>query len=268
MLQMKPEVLKEYQSRKLKIPTKQIFNKGLAGPGYSIKLASNSDLCEKIAPLNPFSGSFSEKDNFIEEFGLGCKFFYRAEKYSTGSSTPELTEIGVGYISEHKDGEKYLERMRPMVIVDKSGDSQPITAPDITIAQNTDGQTTMISAFFPDQIENLFSDPHIVIASSEYAPAIPVYIEENSVLGRKNGSVEAISISYLVEYLTSITKQVTFKASKLISNILKCKSIQIEPQSKKAEETAGTIFFDKDTAQLRYFDGTEWRTLVSQAIED
>ena len=264
---MKPQLLKEYQSRKLKIPTRQVFNKGIAGPGYSIKLASNSDLCEKITPLNKFAGTFSEKDDFFEEFGFDNKFFYRAEKYNTGSNTPELAEIGIGYISEHMDGEKYIERVKPLAILDREGTPQPITCPDITIAQNSDGQTTMISAFFPEQIENLFSDPHIIIASSPYAPAVPVYVEENTFIGRKKGDVESINISYLAEYITSLTKQLTFKASKLISNILKCKSLQLEPQSKKAEETAGVIYFDKDTSQLRYYDGKEWRVLVSQSIK-
>ena len=227
---------------------------------------------EKLKEIDPIvrescdNGLICEHNNtFKSVIGEDNDFYYLAQLVEDGRGVI-LSEVGIGRV---KDG--ILNRNIPIFTVDSKSAITYSNKPK-SFFHNSKGKYIVVTNYSPKNFEQLLFQRNSVIATSnEPLSPIVVKLESDTVLGRFGESeISAISIESISDkaksYITDYTKQLILKSSQINVRKVKTKQLLLEPHDKPDEKT-GTLYYNKTDDVLTFFNGKEWRVLVSQPAD-
>jgi len=238
-----------------------------------IQLVENGD--ENLRKANSWIRSISHGFNHIVDFDNQSVFFYKIEQFSSGQNSSRIVEVaekGVGLLKKIGDT-AYLERKKSIY---RSFDDADFTKQpsDTPIAFNPD-KILIITTYIPDSTMDFYVFEDVVMCSSDEFTPSPVYMEENSVLGKEEDNIKPLSGIALAnimgeEGLTSLlnstklpllTQSNRFELkgqdSVVISNSIMLKSTRSRPR----DPLPGQIIFNSRKKRFEGYDGKSWKTL-------
>jgi len=175
----------------------------------------------------------SKTNSFLSTYDLEHQFYYRIDIIVNSESV--ANEIGVGELAEH-DGNIILKRTQPLY-VHARGDERRIAYNARPLDLTSEENLLMVTSYTPTNIIKALPDPHMIIVSLADHHPHPLKIEENSVIGRLDDTIESIKISDLPNVAPSYD------------------DIADAPLVK------GSIVYDNEWDTLKYYNGTEWRSI-------
>lgn len=240
-----------------KIQKKQALNIG--HPEHnSLKIKIlDEDPFEKVKFIANQSITKDKTSTLYKEFGEDCRFHYRIEVFDGNERNPKLTcgEIGIGCLTKEGD-DIFLNRISPRAYQSEDGQTHAVTLPQPDISQHPE-QTMIISSVYPENIFECIFDSNSIIFSNEHYPLNPLTVEDNSLVGRKDGEVTNVSFSYLfdcfLKYLDNTKKKLSISVKQLVLS-----------NSEKPAAKEGSIAYDKSRKQIKYYDGSSWKFLSSE----
>lgn len=163
----------------------------------------------------------------LDNFQTDELFFYEITQYKTAKRSPtntDLVERGIGSIS--KNGRKfYLNRITPL-----SSQHGMITSH----LEFDDNKKLFIRTYVPEDYRELFSIKNTIIATEVEGCPSPVELQDNTLLGRLNGSIQSIDHQELWSLILANTKK----------------------------PTEGMIRYNKRDKCFEGYDGKKWRALM------
>jgi len=180
-----------------------------------------------------------------KELGLKCRFYYRLERFD--GNKPLCGEAGLGRLLDSPEG-IVLERTFPFTFADENGSTSNINVPQTVLCDNWNTSSKiLISSMFPERYQEVTIDPHVIVYTDVNSPFNPLYVKENSLIGRIKGSIRNISFTELFKKVTQLSlTQLVLTAPK------------------KPKEVEGSIVYDSKTKSLKFFDGEVWKRLVDE----
>lgn len=157
-------------------------------------------------------------------------FFYEIVQYKDGPRQPDNEleiERGTGCI-QTVDDKTYLNRITPLSSIDG-----PITRH----VEFTDSKYLFIQTYIPKDYRDLFSTPNTILATEVAGCPSPVELQDHTLLGRLNGTIQSIDQQELWSLLLQNTKK----------------------------PTQGMIRFNKKKKCFEGYDGKNWRPLLMGA---
>jgi len=208
--------------------------------------------------------------SFENIFGYNCNFFYNVEKIKDDKVI--CSEYGIASI-EKIDDKVFLNRNRPIYLNANNKITQCHNGPHHF--QCEDSEYLAAYSVVPSSYIELLANPNCVIGSSAPFCPSPIPIDSNSFLGRIDDNVQSIPfnqlfshpelISAILEVITTYSKQLSLKTSKLDAKRLCTDSIQLNSNDKILDKK-GTLGFDgKD---LKFYDGEVWRILEWRSCQE
>jgi len=228
---------------------------------------SNSDLELKgTEALRQYNSSLipPESDiSFKNLFGFDCNFFYKVDLITNNKVTK--SEYGIGHLISSGDS-VILKRELPMYLYSNDRVVPCHNGPHHFITEGNDYLT--IYSTTPSSYIELLANSNCVIASSEPFSPSPIPVENNSLLGRLDDNVQSIPFSSLfshpeliaaiLEVITTYSKQLSLRTSKLDAKKISTDSLQLNTNDKLMDKK-GTLGFDGKN--LKFYDGEVWRVL-------
>jgi hypothetical protein len=205
-------------------------------------------------------------DNLLSSvYDFDTKFFYVIEKVK--DNVQSIRERGIGYLYK-QDEDIYLKREQPICFnLNNDNNNYPcVNGPTDFIKDDEDTFILISSTVPPTYIENLYTSNCLITSSSPFYPQ-PIEIQPNSLVGRLQGDLQSLSlddedfVDSLIDCLSSFTKQLKLKTSKLDVKRLGTPLLQFTP-TKNPQAKKGCLYYDEDTDLLKYFDGSRWRELT------
>lgn len=192
----------------------------------NIKLSGIVDL--KGVPCRIQNVAEHITDNCIlGNFQEGELFFYELIEYKEAMRQPDNEleiERGIGCI-ESKDGELYLNRATPLSSIDG-----PITRH----VQFTDNKKLFLQTYIPKDYVELFSSPNTILATEVARCPSPVELQDHTLLGRLNGTIQSIDQQELWTLLLKNTNK----------------------------PVEGMVRYNKSDKCFEGYDGEKWRALM------
>ncbi len=241
---------------------------------------NNNDLELKgLKALSEFNKSISLSLNstididtsFQTIFGHDCSFFYNIEQIGNNNKVI-ISEYGIGHI-ESLDNKTILKRHLPIYLNSNNKITQCNNGP---YHFKCDSPEYLVAhSVLPSSYLELLANSNCVIASSEPFCPNPVAIDNFSFLGRLNNNVQSIPFSELfsnpeliaaiLQVITTYSKQLSLRTSKLDAKRLCTDSLQLNSNDKILDKK-GTLGFDgKD---LKFYDGEVWRILEWRSCQE
>jgi hypothetical protein len=153
-------------------------------------------------------------------------FFYEIVEYKDGPRQPDNeVEIERGIGSIKKSGKSFhLDRLTPLSSIDG-----PITRH----VQFTPDKKLFIQTYIPKDYRELFSTPNTVLATEVAGCPSPVELQDYTVLGRLNGTIQSIDQQELWSILLANTRK----------------------------PVEGMVRYNKRGKHFEGYDGKQWRAL-------
>lgn len=236
----------------------------LLGSEYVNRIDKDYDYAVKNGTIS------SEKNSFFSVYGLDCKFFYLAQQFKYNKVFKY--EVGIGYLEQH-DGKFVLKRSQPLYFSENDGVPNPVTgAPRPFLCQHD--EYVAVTTYIPRSYLELLTDDNCIITS--VAPHVPsiTYISPNSLVGRFSDNIESVPVSKIkdipifnqsiIDTLTSHTKQLLLKSSKLSVKNINIDYINFKPLDSKPAEKDGILYYNKNNKTLCFYADNEWRIITWQ----
>ncbi len=250
----------------LKTPQALAIEKATPLDDNKLLLQGNSSITGVIDNVHVTGTSI--ENTFLYVFGPDCKFFYSAGVFKNNKLS--FQEIGVGHLDF--DGvQSTLYRDRPAYF--QIADNPVQLASKFDTLSCSEEEYIIVTSYTPQSISEFLYDSNCIITSQNTHSPVSIKIEDNSLLlcdGDKLKSVEFKDIKLLPRFsdavkdlLCSYTKQLALKTSRLDVSKLKTKQLQLD-HNKKPDAKEGTLYYDKETKQIKYFDGNIWQTLQKE----
>ena len=196
-----------------------------------LKLLGTEELYNSIPSLK--TAKITSKENsFLSIYDLANSFYYRIDILVGQDSI--ANEIGVGELTEH-EGNIVLIRTQPLY-VQPPGDERCV-AYGCNSLDVSEYNNVMVTSYVPTNIIEALPDPHMVITSIGDHHPHPVKVEEDSILGRRDGDIESLKISEISAVAPTY------------------KNMHDAPKIK------GSIIYSEEWDCLKWYNGKEWRTL-------
>lgn len=257
-------------THRIKITTKSTMELGQSNnTNFDIELLGSSPL---YSVNNLFKQAVDSKQVALDDclfsnhYNADEKFLYIVQS-SDNSGNIALSEVGMGQLSTDL---KFLKRINPFYII-KGGKHIPSINGPIEFLEKSSNSHLIVRNYYPSNLAELFVQDYSIIASNdqEFLP-VPVQIEPHSLLGRDDKEIKSISLDSILdstrESIQSYTKQLILKSSQIDVRKVKTKQLLLEPHDKPDEKT-GTLYYNKTDDLLTFFNGKEWRVLVSQPAD-
>lgn len=192
----------------------------------------------------------------IEDLPEGHMFWYNIEQFGDEQMPERITkkaERGIGYIKKHKK-KKVLVRQQPIYTFE-DGQKRPIASSKHQLFDVD--RVLFVASRIPEFLsEVMMFDNSILCADEQFCPKV-IQLEENSLLGRKDGSIQPIAPTDIPELIGN-KFELTGNNSMIISNTLFLKSQKTRPRSAKA----GQIIYNSRKKCFEGYDGTKWRSFT------
>jgi hypothetical protein len=199
------------------------------------------------------------KNSFSSVFGENVKFFYKAILLKKDSILKY--EIGLAVLENG-----ILKRIRPLYHGINTDVSISYNGPQYFVAQND--ESLIVTSHFPSNHNELLCEDNSVITSIAPHISHPVHLPNHSFLGRLDDNVQSIPFSELfnhpeliaaiLEVITTYSKQLSLRTSKLDAKRLCTDSLQLNANSNPIDKKGSLSF---DGKNLKFFDGTVWKIL-------
>lgn len=182
---------------KLKTTNKIVLEQAIQHKNNKIELVGCSNLCkcdsviENIVKQNNICNS---KNTFVKVFGLDTKFYYKISHRKNFEYCS--CEIGLGHLEKIKD-KIYLKRISTILAIEGNETRNTYgSAHTFSCLCEKDGML-LISNYNPTDFLQLLPDKNCIISSINEFVATPIYVEENSIVGRLEDNVASIPITNL-----------------------------------------------------------------------
>ena len=190
-----------------------------------IQLLELAALKEVPCPYQHITAALSDRC-ILSNFQQGELFFYEITEYKDGPRQPDnqyLIERGIGAIK--KRGKSfYLTRFTPLSSID---------GPISRNIQFTPNKKLFIQTYIPEDYRELFSTPNTVLATEVAGCPSPVELQDYTVLGRLNGTIQSIDQQELWSILLANTRK----------------------------PVEGMVRYNKRGKHFEGYDGKQWRAL-------
>jgi hypothetical protein len=222
----------------------------------------NSYDLKLLGSPSPYSNDIN---SFFSIFGDNVKFFYRVAKLKNNSVCKY--EVGLGYLENN-----ILKRFKPLYHGLSSEPMPSTNGPQYFVAEQ--GETLIVTSHLPANLNELLCDSNSVVTSIAPHISHPLHIPNQSFLGRLDDNVQSIPFSELfshpeliaaiLQVITTYSKQLSLRTSKLDAKRLCTDSLQLNSNDKILDKK-GTLGFDgKD---LKFYDGEVWKILEWRSCE-
>jgi hypothetical protein len=206
----------------------------------------------------------------IDSFQEGELFFYELIEYKSNKKVPENhkeVERGIGSFSN--DDKYTLNRITILSSIDG-----PTSSP----SEFTINKKLFLQTYVPKDYRELFAIPNTIIASEVSGCPSPVELQNNTLLGRLNGTIQSIDKSELVAILgdDSASQLISSDENNLISpsskfsltgedSIITANSIKLNPVSRRPlKKVKGQMIYNDKLGAFEFWNGKQWRTIISQ----
>lgn len=206
-----------------------------------------------------------------ENFQPDELFFYEITEYISPVKKPNnIYQLERGIGSVERQGKKlYLKRIKPL-----SSDQDIITR----FLDFSPDKKLYINSYVPEDYRELFSLENTIIATEVAGCPSPVELQERTLLGRLNGSIQAIDQNEFYEmldgnffskialrdnsdiYSSSSKLSLVGKDSIITANYLRLTGVTRRPLKK----LKGQLIYNEKYGIFEYWTGKEWRTIVWQ----
>ena len=253
--------------KKLKTTTVTIAEKCCIGNDKELVLEGCESLGQEYQRSKGFDPCFTcDCNNFSSNFDVEDKFFYSLEHYRGQESL--YTEIGIATILN----DNIINRDTIYYGISKRKGLLPNPAAYFP-EDLQDGDYLEVTNYRNTNILDFFVDPYFVITSDSHSCPTPLYLDQDSVLGRYEGDIQSISISSLlstnfIDLLTSFTKSINLKAYKLYCKIINCSSIVLSKSKSRPKPPKGTIIWDDKDNLLKFYNGKVWNVIQTTPCMD
>lgn len=207
--------------------------------------------------------------SFKQVFGSGVAFFYTLEQIRNEQVI--RFERGIGSYYE-QDNKSFLKRELPIATGSNNQDIV-LCHGGCSTFECSDCDHIIAYSSYPQTYAECLSQKNSIITSiAPFVPS-PLVIEPDCLIGRLDGDLTSIPLcsqSFLeriIELICSFTKQIILKTSKLDVKKLSTNMLQLNPHGKSAPKKGCLIYHETDDC-LKYFDGSNWRTLMWQQDND
>lgn len=191
-----------------------------------ITLSEIATLKDVPCPIQYIASALSD-NCLLANFQPDELFFYELIEYKEAMRQPDNEleiERGIGCI-ENKDGELYLNRATPLSSIDG-----PITRH----VQFTDNKKLFLQTYIPKDYVELFSSPNTILATEVARCPSPVELQDHTLLGRLNGTIQSIDQQELWTLLLKNTNK----------------------------PVEGMVRYNKNDKCFEGYDGEKWRALM------
>lgn len=246
-----------------------------------IKIESEEIILTAIGDLHKNHDEYSpylDKSMQLQKaVGLNVNFYYQIECMTVDKHAVEVLEYekGVGHL-EKVDNKIILKREFSLEL--KTLGEPPSSFPRHFYNFNAVKERPTylrIRTSNPSKFEHLFPYENCVACSSSRLTANPVELQENTLLGRKDGIIQSIDKVELGEILEdqfikgleSYKDPVVLSTKSLALNKdseLRTPKIIAIATSRPRKPIEGTILFNSSSKKLELFDGTGWRSLATE----
>jgi hypothetical protein len=230
---------------------------------------------ENLEKSNSFYPSLPEVFSMLDHFPDDSLFFYKIEQFDHQTYPKReliLSEEGLGVF---KKGKKYPYMVRETPQLQYTKEDGHLHSIDGRLLSFDSDKHLIVTTRVPKSHEQLYAIEDCVICSSAPYTPNPVYLDENTVLGKVGGSIQDISGEKLAlvlgkEGLQSSFKQndlplisssskfeLSGKNSLIICNTIVLKSIRSRPTNAQP----GQLIYNSRKKCFEGFDGTKWRPL-------
>lgn len=212
-----------------------IVEKGIQ-ENKKIKLLGPESLTaeSKFAQLNVL-----ESKTIAQTHEVGAFIYYTLEEHSQSSII--RYEKGLGRL-EKVENNYYIDRLTALS-QGKFGES-PTNNQQIADFESDRDTFLVIGTSAPSNIYEALILPHSMVSSGGSGIQITP-IEQNSLVGRLDGDIEALNLNEVAELLGNVSLN----------------AIRLAPRNRPDSAETGTMYFDQDLNRLCYWDGTNWREI-------
>lgn len=253
--------------KKLKTTNVTIVEKCHIGKDKELVLEGCESLGQEYKKSRGFDPCFScDCNNFSSTFDTEDKFFYSLAHYRGEESL--YTEIGIATILSDNT------LLRNTIYYGISKRKGLLPNPSAYYPEDLqEGDYLEVSNYRNNNILDFFIDPHLIVTSDSHCCPTPLYIDQNSVLGRYEGNIQSISFSSLLstnllDLLTSFTKSINLKAHKLYCKMFNCSSIVLSKSKSNRKPPKGTIIWDDKDDLLKFYNGKVWNVIQTNPYKD
>lgn len=219
--------------------------------------------CSSSLKASINSGLLDDSALFKNVFGYNVNFFYIIEKIENDTVTSY--ERGIASIYKQNDN-TYLDRKLSFVIGQNSV-LATVNSSGKPIEFGPLNNNLIIYSTLPPTYFECLSPSHCVLTSSEGCIPQPVVLHNDTFLGRLDNGIEDISFSdsrlidKIINLITKFTKQLKLKTSKLSLKRIETEILDLVPSS-NPQAKIGTLVYDKETNELKVYDGKYWKALM------
>lgn len=231
----------------------------------NIELLGVYGLCDVNQPLSYAikNKTITDCNCFSHVFGNDCRFFYALEQVKNNKVIKY--ERGIGYLAD-KNGKTVIVREIPIATGSDPSNQMPCIG-GCTPFRCTDCDYLIAYSTVPQlYVENLLESHSLITSIAPFTPH-SFAVSEDSLVGRLSDGLQSLSLNNamfverLWSSLSSFTKQVILKTSKLDVKKLATNVLQFAPSGKSGAKK-GCFIYDKTDDNLKYYDGEKWRSLV------
>lgn len=196
----------------------------------AIKMLGTEALYDEFPDIK-YAHFKSETHSFISIFDLDHHFYYKIDRIHKGDSI--ANEIGLGELVQNS-GNIVMLRTQPMYVTAVGEERRAAYGTNpMNFEAVTD--TLLVTSYIPTNVCEALPDPNMIITSLDDHHPHPLKVDEDSVIGRnKDGTIDSIKFNELPA---------------------------IAPPIKKARLEEGSIAYDSEAKQLKFYNGEEWRVI-------
>lgn len=210
------------------------------------------------------SGAINQNFTFAKIFGYNTSFYYIIECVTKEKVTSY--ERGIGYIYE-KDNRTFLKRQIPIVNGKNTKECIPSSSCGLSHFNCCDSDCTVLYSCVPHTfIESLCLDNCVLASSNPFLPQ-PIQVQQNSFLGRLDDNLTSVSldnesfIEKIIKHISSFTKQIKLKTSKLSLKRVEPEVIDMIPTS-NIKAKRGSVYYDESDDTIKVYNGQSWKTVA------
>lgn len=245
---------------------------------FSVAYAKATDTADlQLLDLEEFKKHNNEYTHIINEDFLlqNCipvkqNFFYIAEECDCSGKFRKVKfyEKGVGEL--YKKGRKFfLKRERATFFNDHDSGEYP--APPYAFHNFSEDTHIIVRSIIPDQYLELFIYPYSVLCCIEPYTPTPVELEESTLIGRLEDSIQSIDKDELRQILTD--KNILAAVQENENNLLLSSKVvdlvkddsrlsspvlHLKSSKKPTRPIRGSLVFNSETGNFEGFNGVEW----------
>tara|TARA_R100001244_G_scaffold26391_1_gene26428 strand:- start:10 stop:813 length:804 start_codon:yes stop_codon:yes gene_type:complete len=237
-----------------------------------IKLLPATD--ENLEKSNSFYPSLPEDFSILEHFSDESLFFYKIEQFDHQRYPKRelvLSEEGIGVFKKGKN-HSYMVREIPQRQYTK--ENGHLSSHGRLLSFDSD-KHLIVTTRVPESHVQLYAIEDCVICSSAPYTPNPVYLDDNTVLGKVEGNIQDISGEKLALVLGKEGFQSSFKQNDLPlisssskfelsgkNSLIICNTIVLKStRSRPTNAQPGQLIYNARKKCFEGFDGTKWRPL-------